>query len=307
MGGSNRFKVWLQAIRIPFLPAAGLPVLVGTALAWYEKKQFDPLLFFMCLFGVLALHAGANLFNDYFDYKSGNDRVNEYGQLPFSGGTGVILKGLLTEEEIWHGAVTTYVIGALVGLYLALRCGFFILFLGACGILSGYFYVGEPFKLAYRGWGEVLVGLNFGLLIVVGSYYVQVRDISQLVLIASAPLTLLIAAVLYVNQFPDYEADKTVGKANLVVRLGRRKALTGYQILIALAYITLVLGVVIGGMPPIILLAGLTLPLGVRSCRILGCFYDKPGELVEASASIMKANFLTGSIMALGFTMMGFF
>lgn len=307
MKGRERLRAWLRAVRVPFLSAAGISVLVGTAVAWYERGIFDPFLFILTFTGALLIHAGTDLFNEYFDYISGNDQINEYRHLPFNGGTGVILDGQLSPGEVRWGGIICYALGGVIGIYLTAKSGLLILALGMVGLFSGYFYVGEPLKFAYRGVGELSVGCNFGLFIIMGSYYVQARVISPMVVVTALPITLLIAAVLYINEFPDYDADRLVGKANLVVRLGRRRAVAGYYLLIALAYGVIFVSVPLGLMPPVTFASVVTLPIAAKACSLLRRYYERPLELVPANAATVQTHLLVGLAFSLGFMIMGFF
>mgnify|MGYP000933586243 CR=1 FL=1 len=306
MRGRERFTIWLRAVRIPFLSAAAMPVLIGTAVAWYEKGFFDPSVFFLTFLGAVLLQAGTNLFNEYFDYISGNDQINQFRHLPFNGGTGVIIEGKLSTAQVYSGAMICYAIGTIIGIYLAITRGPFVFILGLFGLFSGYFYVGEPLKLAYRGIGEVVVGCNFGFFIVMGSYYVQVGTVSFLSVLVALPITLLITAVLYINQFPDYEADRLVGKANLVVRLGRERAVKGYYFLMILSYSVLFISVALGLMPHGVLLSIVSLPLVIKACGTLKRYYKQPIDLVPANSATLQIHLIVGLILSITFIVMGF-
>ena len=217
---------WRMAIRIPFLTASAVPVLLGTAIAWAATGAIHWWFFLLTMIAGLLIHIGSNVINDYSDHKSGNDEVNREFVRPFSGGSRVIQLGLLTPLEVLAGATLAFLLSAGIGFYLAWARGPMILLLGAIGLISGLFYTGGIFNWAKRGIGELLVGLNFGILMALGAYYVQAQSFSWLPVIAAIPVSLLIAAVLYINEFPDYTADKQVGKKTLVVRLGREKAVT---------------------------------------------------------------------------------
>jgi 1,4-dihydroxy-2-naphthoate octaprenyltransferase len=196
---------------------------------------------------VLCLHAGANMSNDYFDHKSGTDDINvEFGG-HLTGGSRMIQTGILQPRQVLLEALVYYAAGTLIGLYLAWVRGPWVLVIGLTGVLSGYFYTAPPVVLAARGLGEVVVGLNFGLLIALGTYYVQTGQLAWEPAIAGLPASFLLAGVLYINEFQDMPADKAAGKNNLVVRQGRQDAVPGYALIMAAAYLSIILGVLAGG------------------------------------------------------------
>ncbi len=224
-------SVWIKALRAPFFTASIVPVFLGTTVAYAFNNVFNPAYFILTLIGVVLLHAGGNMLNDYFDYISGAD-INNETPTPFSGGSRVLVDGLLKPESILQASILSIALGLGIGGFLAYKLGVPIIVLGVFGVLCSIVYSAPPFKLAYRGLGEFIVGLAFGPLIVFGSYYVQTGAVSIAPIFASLPIAFLIAAVLYINEFPDYEADKKAGKNQLVVLLGLKNAVMGYGLII---------------------------------------------------------------------------
>jgi 1,4-dihydroxy-2-naphthoate octaprenyltransferase len=194
----------------------------------------------------------------------------------------------------------------LTGLYLTWVRGLFVLVLGSIGLISGIFYTGAPFNWASRGIGEALVGMNFGALMTLGAYYVQTRILSIEPLIASIPVSLLIAAVLYINEFPDYSADKAVGKNTLVVRLGRNRAASGYMLIVAGSYAIVFLNVLFGTTPPHTLLALIPLPLALKAIKLASKFHSEPFRLAPANALTIVFHFLTSLLVSFGYLSYGF-
>jgi len=301
----RRLRNWHLALRIPFLAATVVPILLGAAVAWAHRGTLGWGWLLLTLLAGLFLHAGTNVVNDYFDHRSGNDPVNREFVRPFSGGSRVIQMGLLSPLEVLIGGLLLFLLGAILGLFLAVERGWFILILGVFGILSGLFYVSRPFNWAGRGIGELMVGLNFGPLMALGSYYVQTQSFSWAPVVAAVPVALLIAAVLYINEFPDYEADKAVGKNTLVVRLGRRRAALGFAFLMALVYTALAAGVLSRSLPWLALLALLTIPLAVRSTLYALRYHSQPVDLVPANVFTVLNHIATGMLLALAFVWEG--
>ncbi|HBT19918.1 MAG TPA: 1,4-dihydroxy-2-naphthoate octaprenyltransferase [Peptococcaceae bacterium] len=275
------FKFWFKAFRAHFFPASIVPVLLGTFLAGYETGEINWLFFTLVLVSALACHSGSNLINDYYDHFIGTDEINQ-NRTVFNGGSGYIQNKLLPPDKFKSLALICYIISFTAGLVLSFLCGYYTLFFTAAGIAAGYSYSGYPF-FGCRGIGELLVGLSFGPLIVTGAFFVQTGYISNTAVISSIPVGLLIAAVLYINQFPDYEADGCCGKRNLVVKLGLKRALPLFYFFIVGAYSTIAVGIVFKVIPFSAAAVFLTLPLAVRAVVTAKNYYFCPKKLLPAS------------------------
>jgi 1,4-dihydroxy-2-naphthoate octaprenyltransferase len=295
------FKLYLEEMRVPFFSASILPVLLGAMIAWARFRVFHPFTFILTLLGGVLLHAGTNVVNDYYDHVSGNDEANTQFVRPFTGGSRMIQKGLLSPREVLFEGLLCFGLGSLIGVYLAFRVGLVILLLGAIGVFSGFFYTAPPFRLVATGFGELLVGLNFGTLMTLGSFYVQTRFLAWEPVWASLPLALLIAAVLYINEFQDCEADKAVGKDHWVARVGRARAVKGYAWLLGLTYALILAGVLLGKVTPWALLGLLTAPIAWKGLRVAMRFYDDYLKLAPANAATIMAHLLTGVLLCLGY------
>ncbi len=293
-------KKWIKAIRAPFFTASAIPVLVGTALAWNMTGKFSLSKFILVLVGVPLFNAGTNLANDYYDHKTGNDEINTKAT-PFSGGSRVIQNGVIPSKHMLIGSFLFFGLGSIIGLYLnAVSPGNLILYLGIFGLLTGFFYTATPVLIGYRGIGEFVVGLNLGTLTIIGSYYVQAHTLSWSAFWISLPIGFLVAAILYINQFPDYEADKAVNKRHLVVILGKRRAVYGYYFLIFSTYLVIAGCVIFKMVTPFVLVSFLTLPLALGAIKILKSNYDKFVELIPAQAKTIQTHLFTGLLLSLG-------
>jgi 1,4-dihydroxy-2-naphthoate octaprenyltransferase len=293
-------QLLFRATRFPFLIATAAPVLVGTGVAAY-KGFFDPLLFALTLVGASLIHLALNMTNDYFDTKLGADEVN-ITPTPFSGGSRVIQYGLLTPRQTIGMAALFYGIGVVIGLYLAVLRGFIpIMALTALGVFISVAYTAPPFKLAYRGLGELAVGVGFGPVIVLGSHYVQAQAFSLEAVLASIPVGILIALILYINEIPDSPYDMAAGKRTLVTRLTKEQVLTLYRLLLAATYFMVVLPVVIGFAPPTALLALLTIPLAVKTVRSVRETFGSPYLMIPALAANIQVATRTALLHAAGF------
>ena len=308
--GQVRIGLWIRALRAPFFQAVVVPTILGTTIAWHHTGRLDLFGFLLALAGVLLVHAGTNLANDYYDHKSGTDAANTE-HTRFSGGSRVIQEGLIPPQAILAVSLGSFALGGLVGLYLVFgRAGgphWTLLIIGTIGMLSGYFYTASPISIGYRGWGELLVGLNCGPLVVLGAYYVQTERLSVAAFVASLPVGMLIAAILYVNQFSDYAADKGSGKNNLVVVLGPDKAIRRFWLLFAAAYSVIILGCVLTLMPWPCLIALATFPLAWTAAKAARRHYATgSGEkMVPAMAGTIATHLLTGLLLAGGYYLAG--
>jgi 1,4-dihydroxy-2-naphthoate octaprenyltransferase len=296
----NFIKKWIIAIRAPFFTASAIPVLVGTALAWNMTGRFSLPKFILVLVGVPLFNAGTNLANDYYDHKTGNDEINTK-VTPFSGGSRVIQNRVIPPKHMLIGSFFFFGLGSIIGLYLnAVTPGNLVLYLGIFGLLTGFFYTAAPVLIGYRGVGEFVVGLNLGTLTILGAYYVQAHSLSWSAFWLSLPIGFLVAAILYINQFPDYEADKAVNKRHLVVILGKRRAVYGYYFLISATYLVIAGSVIFRLVTPFALVSFLTFPLALGAIKILKSNYDKFAELIPAQAKTIQTHLFTGLLLSLG-------
>jgi 1,4-dihydroxy-2-naphthoate octaprenyltransferase len=297
----SKMKIWLAEVRAPFFTATVVPVLLGTVIAWARTGTIHLGYFVLTMLGALLLHVGTNVANDYFDHRSGNDEVNVEFVRPFTGGSRIIQQGLLTPREVLGGALAAFALASVVGLYLTYVRGAMIIVLGLFGMFSGFFYTAPPFNLVSRGIGEFFIGLNFGVLMTLGAYFVQTGQFAWEPVVASIPVALLITAVLYINEFQDAPADGSVGKDHLVVRLGRRRAALGYTLLIVATYVAIVLAVVLRITSPFTLIALATIPVAIRAVSVARAHYDEYLKLVPANAGTVFVHLLTGLLLSAGY------
>ncbi len=300
-----RARLWLQSFRAPFLVASLVPAFVGGLAAWQIRSGFDPALFLLAVLGAVCIHIAANMANDAWDYRSGNDQAVRHRN-PFAGGGRVLIQGVLDPRLHLAVAMLFLAAGSLIGLYLASVVGWPLLVLGVFGVLVAYAYVGPPLRLAHHGVGEVAVGLEFGPVVLLGTYYVLTRAFDPPAVVLSATLGLLVTGILWINEFPDISADASVGKRTLVVRLGVTRATLVFQGIVAAAYVVLVLGVAIAGLTPWALLALLSLPLALRPVQGLRRTRGEPDALIPSNAAMILTTLVTGGLVAAGLAIEAF-
>ncbi|MBS7652522.1 MAG: prenyltransferase [Candidatus Bathyarchaeia archaeon] len=253
------FNLWFKETRPHFLILTPLAFSVGIAEA-YREGSLDPLRALLGLGGVLLAHVSVNVINDYFDYMSGLDlRVR---RTPFSGGSGILPKGLLEPRRVLIFSLICLLLGFSIGVYFTLTVGLVILPIITLAALTIYFYTTH---LSHWYLGELFTGFNFGPLISLGGYLIQTGRLGFSPLISGAVPGILIGTLLFLNEFPDLEADRAVGRRNLVILLGLRRASKVYVVLIASVYLWVILHIIIGRMPFTMLIILTTLPLALKA------------------------------------------
>ena len=296
----QKIKVWIKAVRAPFFTATIIPVTFGSIVAWYDTDTFMWPRFWLTLLGALLFHMGTNLANDYFDHLWGNDEANTT-PTPFSGGSRMIQNGLILPRWILGVSLASFALGGAIGLYLnSISRGNVVLWIGIIGIFLGFFYTARPFRIGYSGVGELAVGIGFGPLMILGSYYVQAQSLPFKVYLISIPIGLLILLVVFINEFPDYLADKAVGKRTMVVLFGKRHAVIVYHVLLTTVYLIIVLLVLLNLLPRICLISFLTLPLALKAFTVSKRNYDKIYELLPANASTIGLHSMIGILLSAG-------
>jgi 1,4-dihydroxy-2-naphthoate octaprenyltransferase len=291
---------WLSAMRLKFLTATLIPVLLGTSMAWYDTGSLDISYFLATLLGISFIQIAANLSNDYFDYLSGNDAYNVSGS-KFSGGSRVIVSGALTPKKVISAAYLFYSVGTLFGVYLAIQTGYMLILpLWIFGLLMAYFYSANPLRLSYRGFAEAANFLAFGPLITVFSYYVHTSAISTAAFLSSLMPGVLLAMVLVINEVPDYSADSKAGKKTLIVRKGMQGGIRIFHTGILFPYLYLLLLVFMAVLPPTTLLVLLTLPIAYRVYRASKENYENVQKLMPANAGMILLHLSFGLLLVLG-------
>lgn len=299
--------LWIRAMRVPFFTAAIIPVFLGFALAWHDTSRFVWQQFLWTLLGAVFIHAATNLANDYFDHKAGCDEANPT-PTPFSGGSRVIQDGLIAPKPMLMASLIFFILGGTIGLYLNFLSGDnVILYIGTIGFFLAFFYSARPFTLGYGSLGELATGIGFGPLIVMGSYYVSAHSLSWRVFFISIPVGMLIALVLFINEFPDWFGDKKSKKRTWVVILGKKKAAMLFQQALWLTYILVVLLVFVGYLPVYSLLCFLSLPLAIKADSITRRHFEKIQEFLPANAAMIGIHSLMGLFISLGLVLDKFF
>lgn len=290
-------RIWWMAVRPSSFTAGVTPVVLGAALAAHDGA-WNWFLFGLTLIGSVSIHAGTNLINDYYDWKKGTDTPETLGP------NRTLKEGILSPRQVFWGGVLFFCFGAAIGLYLVATRGSFILYLGIFSVLAGWFYTAGPAAFAYTGLGEIVVFVFMGPVMVLGSYYVQTQRIAPEVIWLSAPIGLLVAAILHANNMRDLESDQANRKRTLANLLGRNASRWEYYLLVGGSYFLLVMLVVLRMASPYLLLALLTLPSAVDLIRT-AAIHDAPARLnkVLRGTATLHGRFgwlmITGVIVAI--------
>ena len=297
----TKIFTWMVIMRLPFLSATFVPIFAGAAVTSMLGQDVSWGWLMLTLLAGSLLHIGTTTSNDYFDHISGTDARNyNYSNKGMIGGSRSIQMGLISPKGILTVAIIAFTLSAVAGIPLIIKSGLSILWLGLIGFFSGLFYTAPPFKFSSRkGMGELLIGLNFGPLMVAGSALVQTGQLLPQAFLAGIPIGFLIAAVVYMNEFPDYDSDKATGKNTLIVVFGPEKARAGYVALVASAFASIVILAINGTVPMLSLIALLAVYFGYTATRTLYKYYNNR-LLQPANWGTIIMHSVTGILFCIG-------
>lgn len=273
---------WIIGARPRTLPAAIAPVLTATALAYRQSEKVNWLNALLALLVGISLQIGVNYSNDYSDGVKGTD-ANRVGP------TRLVASGLARASAVKNAALLTYVIGAIIGLWFALRTNWLLIAIGLVAIAAAWFYTGGKNPYGYRGLGEISVFIFFGLVATIGTYYGVAKAVSIWSVLLGVQMGLLACAILAINNLRDLPKDAQVGKKTLAVRLGDQKA---RNLLIWLIVIPFIIQLVFLKITPMAILPVMMAPFAIRIIiSVRGGL--KGADLIPALGSVAKLQMLT--------------
>jgi len=300
----NPLLRYALATRPPFLLVTLVGALIGFATAQAACVPAQPAIAVCALVLGLVVHSAVNVLNDYYDAMNGTDAINTARVFPFTGGSRFIQNGVLSAPQTARYGWLLLGVAVAGGLALTAYAGTGLIAIGLPGVLIGWAYSAPPLALNSRGLGEPCVAAGFAL-VVIGADYVLRHAFSAVPLLAAVSFALLVTNVLYINQFPDREADAKAGKHHWVVRLGARRAVRGYHVIALLAYAWLAMTVLAGGLPPAALIALAAAPLSLAAARRLARDAEQPARLAPSIQLTIAAAVLHGVLLALAIFMRG--
>lgn len=289
-----KLKIWFAETRPQFLLLSIVLIFLGTSIAWYDNffNFWHALLSFI---GLLLLHISVNVLNDYFDFRSGIDL--ETKRTPFSGGSGILSAQLLKPEAVFKFGIICFLLAIPIGIYFVIIRGWLLLPLLIIGAICVLLYTTHLTKL---GWPEWAPGLSLGALPVLGAYFIQSGSYTLSAVIASIPSFFLVHNLLFLNEFPDVEADRRGGRKTLPIVLGEARASKVYSALTIIVYVWIICSVAAKLMPTFSLIALLTLPFAVKAIR--GALnYEEEDKLMPALGNNVIVILITQLLLGIGY------
>lgn len=287
----NKIDTWILASRPKTLLAAIVPVLIGTSVVSYETRV-NFLASIISVICAILIQVGTNFVNDLYDYLSGADGETRKGP------TRALASGLISVNEMKFAISIVFIVTFLLGLYLVYISTWITLLIGLLSIFAGIAYTAGPYPLAYNGLGDLFVFLFFGIVGTVGTYYVQVVNISPLVFWASIPVGALITNILVINNYRDIEEDREVGKNTLAVKMGKKFTRYQYLAFMILSYAILFVVYFTFNQRLFVFLPFLTLPIAIKLIKMV--FTYKGEELNKTLELTAKLSGFYGLLFAVG-------
>ena len=286
----TRYEAWKTAARIHTLPAAVVPVLVGSGLA-YGDDVFRWDAFVWALVGALAIQVAANFANDASDARRGADSEDRLGP------PRMVALGVISPRQMWVATWLAIAVAAVAGVFLTLIAGWIVLLIGVSSIVAMLGYVGGPAPYGYRGLGEVFVFVFFGLVATAGSRYVHNETAPLSAWLLAIPIGMLVTAILVVNNYRDIDTDRTAGKRTLAVIMGRERTRFFFATLVYGAFVAIAVFGVAGWTPVSSLFSCFLVPLGAIPVRIIYAKTDGPA-LVRALKGTARLHLWVGISIA---------
>lgn len=289
-----KIKLWFLETRPQFLILPVVLSFLGTSIAWYHGF-FHAGYAILAFIGLLLAHISVNVLNDYFDFKSGVDLAAK--RTPFSGGSGILPAALLEPRQVLWFGIVCFLLATAIGIYFVFATDLLLLPLLVVGGLCIVLYT--PFILK-TNWPEWSPGIGLGTLPVLGAYFVQTNEYTWPALIASIPSGILVHNLLFLNEFPDVEADVTANRKTLPITIGQEKSSVIYSALMAAVYIWIIGWVIAGELPVYSLIALLTVPFAVKA--VIGArHYRDMSRLLPAMTNNVLVVLLTQLLLGAGY------
>lgn len=282
--------------RANFLPLAIIIAFTGLTSAFYAHGTFNPFEDALVLIGALLTHAAVNVFNNYFDYRSGVDARTV--KTPFSGGVDILVQGKM-RPSVALGIGSICLLGAaLIGAYFLTHVFSPLFPILVYGFVAIILYT--PILSKIPAVSEIIAGSGFGFM-GLGAYVTQTGVIDKTGMSILAPVSILVGLLLFLNEFPDMDADMRAGRRHIVILFGRKSSALIYVAGLMATYLSIAAAVVVGAAPMAVLISLVTIPVAYKAGRIALRYYDHVPELVPALASNVMVVLSTILLIAVGF------
>lgn len=292
----SKLKTLLGPMRLPFVLLAPCCVLLGVGAAVWRVGQVSVTRLVLAGIGAVAAHISVNALNEYFDFKSGLDFKTK--RTPFSGGSGTLPANASAARSALTTGLATLAITGIIGLYFLSIVGWLLVPLGLLGLLLIFFYT---LWLTRHPWLCLIApGLGFGPMMVMGTDFVLTGAYSWTAFIASLVPFFLVSDLLLLNQFPDVEADKSIGRKHFPIIAGTQKSSFIYGAFLLLSYLSIVLGVYLAYLPTFCLLGLITIVIAVPAFVGAYRYGNDMQKLVPYMGMNVIINLATPVLLAIG-------
>ena len=288
----SKLKEFFMCTRPHSYPASIAPVLFGATYALGYEIKFSILKFILFLLACLLIQAATNLFNEYYDYKHGLDKIDSEGI------SGSIVKGNLSPREVMVGALVLYALAFILGLILTFMTSLYVLLVGLVCMLAGYFYTGGKYPIAYSPFGEVVSGFFMGTIIISLSFYFQTGNVNADIIVVSLPLFIMIGAILLANNIRDLDNDKESGRRTYAILVGRNNAIKTLANSFVVVYFLNIVFAVTKYVSWYNLLVLATIPLAIKIIKGFSANNDKK-TMAPFMVLTAKLTIFVGFIMSL--------
>jgi 1,4-dihydroxy-2-naphthoate octaprenyltransferase len=282
--------------RANFLLLTVVIVAAGLSASLYAHGVFNPFEALLVLIGALLTHMAVNVFNNYFDYRSKIDARTT--KTPFSGGVNILVEGKMKPSTAFGVGSLCLIGAAVIGAYFLMRSFYPLFPILLYGLVSVCLYT--PVFARIPALSEIVAGTGFGFM-GLGAYVAQARVVDAAGIAVFVPVSILVGLLLFLNEFPDVEADKAAGRRHVVILFGRRTSSWIYAIFLAATYLSVLLSVAVTAAPLAVLVSLITVPIGYKAIRIVLKSYDRVPELVPALGLNLTVILCTIALIAVGF------
>ncbi|WP_062354770.1 1,4-dihydroxy-2-naphthoate polyprenyltransferase [Bacillus kwashiorkori] len=288
------WKVWWQLTRPHTLTAAFVPVFIGTVISYQYNQSLHVGLFLAMLTASLFIQAATNMFNEYYDHKRGLDNEHSVGI------GGAIVRDGVKPKTILTLAISLCIGAVLLGIYICMNSTWWIALVGSISILVGYLYTGGPFPIAYTPFGELMSGLFMGVVIILISFYIQTGVITDISILVSIPIAILIGAINLSNNIRDLDGDKENGRKTLAILVGRNNAIKILAAMFIVSYLFVFALILFNDLTPWLLIVLISLPKPIKAVKqFIG--KTKPLEMMPAMKATAQTNTLFGILVSIAF------